>query len=127
MSQTITIYDYLAWSKDQTKAAAVEVIENHGYTPTITCEEDLADCLKKFVSDEGEQGLMELARIHPDRQLILDSVRSMGANGTDEMPALPAPRAQAAPAVDQQNNQSLIVFLTLGCVTLLSAVIIAKL
>jgi hypothetical protein len=62
----ITIYDYIASS---VPADAYALIKSNGY-PKPRNHHDLVAELKDYVKQNGESALMEIGKIHPDRELI---------------------------------------------------------
>ena len=62
----ITIYDYIASS---VPADAVALIKSNGYPKPLN-HNDLVAELKDYVKQNGESALMEIGKIHPDRELI---------------------------------------------------------
>ena len=67
MSRKITIYDYIAETKP---ADSHFIINKYGKYRRARNPEELAYQLKDFVRTFGDKGLLELAKIHPDRDLI---------------------------------------------------------
>jgi hypothetical protein len=65
--EKITIYDYVA---SVSPAEAHFLINKFGSYRKARDERELAYQLKTFVREFGENGLRELAKIHPDRELI---------------------------------------------------------
>jgi len=62
----ITIYDYIASS---VPADAYALIKSNGY-PRPTSHQDLVAELKDYVKQNGESALIEIGKIHPDKELI---------------------------------------------------------
>ena len=65
--QKVTIYDYLA---SNVTADAYELISQGQNTPKPRNTRELSLRLKKYVTKNGESALLQLAEIHPDRELI---------------------------------------------------------
>jgi hypothetical protein len=63
----ITIYDYLASNVPQ---SAFDIISEGNKIPKPKNSHELSVQLKKYVTKNGETGLLRLAEIHPDRELI---------------------------------------------------------
>lgn len=127
----ITLYEYLAYSSPQQKQAVIDAIEGFGYITQLRNEEDLIDCMAQFVDREGQKGLMALAHVHPDRQLILDSEKSLGFDsesgwakepGKETITSLPAKKADT----DPHNNHTLVTFCILGAIGIIAVMAIAK-
>lgn len=67
----MTMLDYIA---DQDPQGAMDVINNFGYSVDgVNCVEDLASCLHDLVDSEGEEAVIALARLHPDKDLIIEA------------------------------------------------------
>ena len=62
----ITIYDYIASS---VPADAYALIKSNGY-PRPSNHQDLVAELKDYVKRNGESALIEIGKIHPDKELI---------------------------------------------------------
>jgi len=67
--KNITIYKYIATSRP---LDAYSLISKTGDYKRPKDAEDLETQLKHYVRQNGGQGLMELAKIHPDKDLIID-------------------------------------------------------
>jgi len=63
----VTIYDYLATN---VPSDAFEVISEGTNMPKPRNSQELSTQIKRYVTTKGETGLMRLAEIHPDRELI---------------------------------------------------------
>ena len=63
----MNIYEYIARSNPQ---GARMVIQQFGYR--ITDKRKMGDNLRMLVAQEGEPALREIAKLHPDRDLILE-------------------------------------------------------
>lgn len=63
----MNIYEYIARSNPQ---GARMVIQQFGYR--ITDNRKMGDNLRMLVAQEGEPALREIAKLHPDRDLILE-------------------------------------------------------
>jgi hypothetical protein len=80
--KSIDFYHYIAANNP---AGAKAAMEAGGYHVKVRSYEGMVADLKEFVRLEGEKGLMALAAIHPDRELILSaSPQKMGADGFTE-------------------------------------------
>lgn len=67
--KNITIYKYIASSRP---LDAYALISKTGDYKRPEDAEELETQLKHYVRQNGGQGLMQLAKIHPDRDLIVD-------------------------------------------------------
>jgi hypothetical protein len=65
--QKVTIYDYLATN---VPSDAFEVIRKGSNMTKPRSSEELSAQIRKYVTDNGEMALLDLAQIHPDRELI---------------------------------------------------------
>ena len=63
----MNIYEYIARSNPR---GARMVIQEFGYR--ITDNKKMGDNLRMLVAQEGEPALREIAKLHPDRDLILE-------------------------------------------------------
>lgn len=63
----MNIYEYIARSNPQ---GARMVIQEFGYR--ITDNKRMGDNLRMLVAQEGEPALREIAKLHPDKDLILE-------------------------------------------------------
>ena len=63
----MNIYEYIARSNPQ---GARMVIQEFGYR--ITDNKKMGDNLRMLVAQEGEPALREIAKLHPDKDLILE-------------------------------------------------------
>lgn len=63
----ITIYEYYAYN---CPADAYNVISKKGNYPRPQSSQELEVQLKDYVNKNGEQGLLDLAKVHPDSELI---------------------------------------------------------
>lgn len=66
--EKITIYSYIASAKPTDSHV---LINKYGNYPRAKNEIQLQSQLKHFVRENGDIALKELAKIHPDRELIL--------------------------------------------------------
>lgn len=92
MKNRITIYDYIASSVPND---AYVVMAKYGNITKAKDEKELVGQLKEFVRKNGSNGLMALAEIHPDKELIEqllsenrkeDESKYANANGTTQNP-----------------------------------------
>ena len=67
LKRNITIYDYIAETRP---ADSHFIINKYGKYRRARNKEELAYQLKDFVRTFGDKGLKELAKIHPDRELV---------------------------------------------------------
>lgn len=67
MKKRITIYDYIASSVPND---AYVMMSKYGTISKAKDEKELVEQLKEFVRKNGSMGLMALAQIHPDKELI---------------------------------------------------------
>jgi len=88
MRKKITIYQYIASSVPND---AYVLLNKYGKYNRAKDERELVAQLKEFVRENGSMGLMALAQIHPDKDLILQSMEENGkkesfsnANGSSE-------------------------------------------
>lgn len=72
--EKITIYRYIASSKP---LDAHLLINNYGKYRRARNEKELESQLKHFVRNNGSNGLRELSRIHPDRELIEEDIKEL--------------------------------------------------
>jgi hypothetical protein len=91
----VDIYQYIAETRPQQAAA---VINQFGFElQGVNNPDDLANCLENLVAEDGEPALLALAQIHPDRELIIESLNkptsivpggsnSAGSNGNCNCP-----------------------------------------
>lgn len=67
MKKRITIYDYIA---SNVPNDAFILMSKSGNITKAKDEKELVEQLKTFVRNNGSMGLMALAQIHPDKELI---------------------------------------------------------
>ena len=67
MKKRITIYDYIA---SNVPNDAFILMSKSGNVKKAKDEKELVEQLKTFVRNNGSMGLMALAQIHPDKELI---------------------------------------------------------
>lgn len=67
MKKRITIYDYIA---SNVPNDAFILMSKSGNVTKAKDEKELVEQLKTFVRKNGSMGLMALAQIHPDKELI---------------------------------------------------------
>jgi hypothetical protein len=72
--EKITIYRYIASSKP---LDAHLLINKYGKYRRARNEKELESQLKHFVRNNGSNGLRELSRIHPDRELIEEDIKEL--------------------------------------------------
>ncbi len=67
--------DFFVYIADSDPAAAAAVLAKWGYAtpPEVEYTDQLGDCLRQLVANEGEKAVRDLANIHPDKDLILES------------------------------------------------------
>lgn len=125
----ITIYRYLAYSRPETKQAVIDLMRNEGYAINPRNEADLELCIQKFVQHMGiEQALPLLASVHPDRELILDSVQPATLNADGAFEAVRQTNNNQQPITNKpfsENNSSQtthIIVAGLLCTTLIGMV-----
>ena len=75
--EKITIYDYIA---SRVPSDAHFLINKYGKYRRARDQRELAYQLKDFVRTFGENGLNELAKIHPDKNLLNSHCESCGTN-----------------------------------------------
>lgn len=130
----ITLYDYLAYSDQDTQQAVMDIIRSKGYQINPNNSADLANVITTFVGYEGDKGVEALAMVHPDRELILRTAGKRGADGstqpqTANMQAVhgnnPPPATSQLPMTNHTNNTPIIAGL-MGLVVLGIVAIIAK-
>ena len=63
----ITLYDYLASS---VPAIVFNVINKQNQYRQPQSQEELTEQIKNYVKNNGESAIIELAKIHPDKELI---------------------------------------------------------
>jgi hypothetical protein len=132
MSLKIPIYSYLAFNNPE---GSVSVIKSFGYDVlNVKSRSDVSEVLRQFIVREKEKGLNALAKIHPDRQLILDNPdesKSIGADGTSDIAAnVPTATISTAPVSSPAaKSESSYMPLLIGCLIassmFISAAIIA--
>ena len=76
----ITIYDYIASS---VPADAVALVSSNGY-PKPRNHQDLVAELKDYVKQNGESALMEIGKIHPDKELIGQCIEEEEGDNSSE-------------------------------------------
>ena len=130
MSHKAIFYQYLA---NVSPEDSMQVMKNFGYTVRARSTGDIAQALRAFANKEGEDGLNALAKIHPDRELILGSVRGLNFTGDTDpgyqatsLVDKPTALAQQPTADSHINHISQIVIAGLFGLALVSVVIIAK-
>jgi hypothetical protein len=133
MSRKITLEQYLAWN---TPDECIDVIRRFGYQANPRHVEDLVRGLKKFIGIEKEEGLAALMKIHPDREMILETVDEPTHSFTGDELLQGTGNQQPAINNKQQENQhslfithnstQLLIAGLLGSAMLLSVAIIAK-
>lgn len=67
MAQQITLYEYLATN---VPSDSFDIINIDGNLRKPNSNLELSKQIKTYVSKNGESGLLNLAKIHPDRELI---------------------------------------------------------
>lgn len=128
----IPLHFYLAFNNPD---GSVSVMKDFGYQVlNVKSRSDIAECLRQFILREKEAGLNALAKIHPDRQLILDNADvKIGADGIlDAGAAAPTQAVISQPTStmpSQQNSESNYIPVLIGCIVtagiFVSAAIIA--
>ncbi len=63
------VYKYIS-ENPQSNQKAIDLCLKKGYEPTS--DEHLADCLSDYVSSNGNSALMELMKIHPDKEILVN-------------------------------------------------------
>lgn len=126
----ISLYEYLA---NNCPAAAKEVIEGFGYKVNrVRTVQDMVVCIKQLVRQEGEEALVALAEIHPDRELILSTAtKNFSADGNDgfkEITRELSPVIQPASAIHQKTDHTPIIIagILVSALFLATAVITSK-
>jgi len=64
----MTVYDYIAGKAPESAWAVLSRADRHLEKPQTPAE--MSDLLSQFVTEGGEDALLALADIHPDRELI---------------------------------------------------------
>ena len=96
----ITLYEYLAYN---VPAQCQGVLDRYD-VPASHNEEELTENLKSFVRVYGQDGLQELADIHPDKDLIAEMASlATPYNGRKESEYLNASGAESR--IDNIENQ----------------------
>lgn len=82
----MNLYSYIAFNNPH---AAKAICHKFGYrVANVKSKEDLAECLRSLVSQEGEPALKAILENHPDKEIILEVYGSpkidqfLGADGT---------------------------------------------
>jgi len=66
----MNLYSYIAFNNPH---AAKAICHKFGYrVANIKSKDDLAECLRSLVSQEGEPALKEILENHPDKEIILE-------------------------------------------------------
>jgi len=103
----MNIYEYIARSNPQ---GARMVIQQFGYR--ITDNRKMGDNLRMLVAQEGEPALREIAKLHPDRDLILEvfnepkEEKPCSCKDKDNFIGADATLSSAVLANNQQQNQA---------------------
>lgn len=126
----IPLYYYIAFNNPD---GAKSVIESFGYEVyNVKNRSDLAQCVKQLVQERGEDAITALAKVHPDRDLILqsqDSVKTLSADG-DPVKLLDAPVVPAAtqPIIKSSNDYTpvLLAGMFLSAIIVTAAIIVKK-
>jgi hypothetical protein len=66
----MNVYLYIAESNPDD---AYQICQKYGYFDLRTIN-DLSDCLRLIVAQNGESAFNEIMQLHPDRQVIIDEV-----------------------------------------------------
>lgn len=131
----IPLSSYIAWNNP---AGAKSAIESFGYQVlNVRNQSDLAECVRQFMNEKGEQALVALAKVHPDRDLILDnqkpeSATFLGAHGFSEAEVVTKTEtATVQPATTIQKTQTdytpmIIAGMFFSAMLLTAAIIIKK-
>lgn len=73
--QKLTLYDYLAWSDEETQDAVVNLMKSKNYIVNPRNQNELSNCIAQFVNHEMQSGngdiMTEIGYLHPDRDIIL--------------------------------------------------------
>lgn len=77
----MNIYEYIARSNPR---GARMVIQEFGYR--ITDNKKMGDNLRMLVAQEGEPALREIAKLHPDKDLILEVFNGNKEENKEEKP-----------------------------------------
>lgn len=127
----IPLYYYIAFNNpDGAKAA----IESFGYQVlNVKDRTDLAECVKQLIQFKGNQALDALAKVHPDRDLIMDSVetKTVGADGSQQAASL-QPAASFSDQLAMINQRPvdhtpiLIAGMFLSALVITAAIIVKK-
>jgi len=82
----MNLYSYLASANPH---AAKAICHKFGYrVANVKSKDDLAECLRSLVAEEGEPALKEVLENHPDKEIILEAFASnrvdqfLGVDGT---------------------------------------------
>ena len=70
IAKAVTLYDYIASCNPE---KTYELISQYGTYPKPQTPEELAAYVKDYVRKNGQEAIKQIALIHPDRELIIDS------------------------------------------------------
>lgn len=80
MAKRITIYDYIASSVPNDAHLLLNKYDKYSRARDV---DELSAQLKQFVRKNGEMGLMAIAQIHPDRELLLEAIKETQKESKD--------------------------------------------
>jgi len=112
-------FDYIA---DNDPEGVAAIIQSYGYQcQNVFGPQDLADCARFLVNDEGEDALRKLMSIHPDKEIIAQYSNFDGDSATIVKASCSTPKPLKA-----SNDNSLMLVFMMGATLLITAAIITK-
>jgi hypothetical protein len=127
MSFKIPLYCYLAYNNPE---GCVAVIKDFGYhVLNVKSRSDVAEIIRQFISREKEDGLKALAKVHPDRQLILDNAGTpetkLGADGTSDIETIANTGVSSPSVTPSVKSDTSYTPLLIGCCLVASSLFLS--
>jgi hypothetical protein len=101
------IYLYISMNK---RSEGEKILQNAGYLNKPSSPLQMAQMLAHHVSEKGEPALMEIAKIHPDYNLIVEAyqkTQTKSADGEDDDECLNCLGADGDPVKTEKNKNIL--------------------
>jgi hypothetical protein len=117
----MTIYEYVAMSNPR---GAKSLIESFGYR--VVNPRTMGANLRTLVAREGEEALRELAKIHPDKELILEVCVDKKESFMSADGILSVEQSKGGNQSQQEANESTKLAYQTNAMMLVVAVIIAS-
>jgi hypothetical protein len=118
----MTMYEYVAMSNPR---GAKSLIESFGYR--VTNPRTMGANLRMLVAQEGEDALKEIAKMHPDKELIMEVCGGRGRDGFMGLDGILSEEQSVRKSQSQnESNESTKLAYQTNAMMLVVAVIIAS-